>query len=498
MAREPTLKGWDAMPNSGNVRREVVLAICCMSILIVGLDVTILNVALPSIQHDFHASVSGAQWTIDAYTLVIACLLMLSGSTGDRLGRRRTFQLGLLIFTIGSGLCSIAPSLGALIAFRMVQAVGGSMLNPVAMSIVTNVYTEPKDRARAIGWWGGVAGISIAAGPLIGGLLVQAIDWRAIFWVNIPVGIAAMVLTQKFVPESKAPHPRRLDPVGQVLMILTLGLLVFGIIEAPNHGWGSTLILGCFAGALIGGALLVYFELRHPEPLIDLRFFRSPPFSGAAVVSICAFLSLGGFLFLNTLYLQDVRGYSPLHAGVALLPMAALMMIFSPLSGRVVGIRGPRLSLMLGGIATLAAGLISAIPAGEPNDVRLFLGYALLGTGLGWANAAITNTAVSGMPRDQAGVAAGVASTTRQLGSALGVAIIGSVIADHVTTVSAGSEFTSAARISWAIIAACGLAMVSVGALTTGEWGRRRAKANAARMEAAATRLEEDRAPALS
>jgi EmrB/QacA subfamily drug resistance transporter len=486
------------MPNSGNVRREIVLAICCMSILIVGLDVTILNVALPSIQHDFHASVSGAQWTIDAYTLVIACLLMLSGSTGDRLGRRRTFQLGLLIFTIGSGLCSIAPSLGALIAFRMVQAVGGSMLNPVAMSIVTNVYTEPKDRARAIGWWGGVAGISIAAGPLIGGLLVQAIDWRAIFWVNIPVGVAAMILTQKFVPESKAPHPRRLDPIGQVLMILTLGLLVFGIIEAPNNGWGSPLILGCFAGAAICGALLVHFEVRHPEPLIDLRFFRSPPFSGAAVVSICAFLSLGGFLFLNTLYLQDVRGYSPLHAGVALLPMAALMMVFSPLSGRLVGVRGPRLSLVVGGLATLAAGLISAIPTGEPNDVRLFLGYALLGIGLGWANAAITNTAVSGMPRDQAGVAAGVASTSRQLGSALGVAIIGSVIADHVTTVTAGSEFTSAARISWAIIAACGLAMVSVGALTTGEWGRRRAKANAARMEATAARLEEDRAPALS
>jgi EmrB/QacA subfamily drug resistance transporter len=480
------------------VRREVVLAICCMSILIVGLDVTILNVALPSIQHDFNASVSGAQWTIDAYTLVIACLLMLSGSTGDRLGRRRTFQLGLLIFTIGSGLCSIAPSLGALIAFRMIQAIGGSMLNPVAMSIVTNVYTEPKDRARAIGWWGGVAGISIAAGPLVGGLLVQAIDWRAVFWVNIPVGIAAMVLTQKFVPESKAPHPRRLDPVGQVLMILTLGLLVFGIIEAPNHGWGSSLIVGCLAGAAVCGALLAYFEVRHPEPLIDLRFFRSPPFSGAAIVSICAFVSLGGFLFLNTLYLQDVRGYSPLHAGVALLPMAALMMVISPISGRLVGIRGPRFSLVVGGIATLAAGLVSAIPAGEPGDVRLFLGYALLGTGLGWANAAITNTAVSGMPRDQAGVAAGVASTTRQLGSALGVAIIGSVIADHVTNVVAGPEFTSAARISWAIIAVCGLLMFAVGALTTGEWGRRRAKANAARMEAAAARPEEDRAPALS
>ncbi len=486
------------MSSRPEVRRELVLAICCMSILMVGLDVTILNVALPSIQHDFNASVSGAQWTIDAYTLVIACLLMLSGSTGDRLGRRRTFQIGLAAFTVGSGLCSIAPGLGWLIAFRMIQAVGGSMLNPVAMSIVTNVFTEPKERAKAIGWWGGVAGVSIAAGPLIGGLLVQAIDWRAIFWVNIPVGIAAIALTHKFVPESKAPHPRRLDPVGQVLMILTLGLLVFGIIEAPNHGWGSALILGCFAGALISGALLIFFEARHPEPLIDLRFFRSPPFSGAAVVSICAFLSLGGFLFLNTLYLQDVRGYSPLHAGVALLPMAALMMVFSPLSGRIVGSRGPRLSLTVGGTAVLLAGLISAIPSGEPNDVRLFIAYALIGTGLGWVNAAITNTAVAGMPREQAGVAAAVASTTRQLGSALGVAIIGSVIADHVTTVAAGSEFTSASRISWAIIAVAGLLMVSVGGLTTGEWGRRRAKANAARMEAAASPLEEDRAPALS
>jgi EmrB/QacA subfamily drug resistance transporter len=380
----------------------------------------------------------------------------------------------------------------------MIQAIGGSMLNPVAMSIVTNVFTEPRERARAIGWWGGVAGISIASGPLVGGLLVQAIDWRSVFWINVPVGIAAIVLTQKFVPESKAPHPRRIDPVGQVLMILTLGLLVFGIIEAPNHGWGSTLILGCFAGSLACAALLVYFESHHPEPLIDLRFFRSPPFSGAAVVSVCSFLALGGFLFLNTLFLQEVRGYSPLHAGVALLPAAGLMMVFAPISGRVIGHRGPRLSLMIGGAAMLAAGLVSALPSGEPNDLRLILGYALLGTGLGWVNAAITNTAVSGMPREQAGVAAGVASTTRQLGSALGVAIIGSVIADHVTHVVAGPAFTSAARVSWGIIALCGLIALSVGGLTTGAWGRRRAKANAARMEAAASPLEEDRAPALS
>jgi EmrB/QacA subfamily drug resistance transporter len=474
----------EAMSNLGGVRRGLVLAICCMSMLIVGLDVTILNVALPSIQKDFGASVSGAQWTIDAYTLVIACLLMLAGSTGDRLGRRRTFQGGLATFTLGSALCSIAPGLGALIAFRAIQAVGGSMLNPVAMSIVTNVFTEPRERARAIGWWGGVAGVSIAGGPLVGGLLVQAIDWRSVFWINIPVGIAAIFLTHKFVPESKAPHPRRLDPVGQVLMILMLGLLVFGIIEAPDHGWGSDLILACFAGAVAALLGLIIWESRHPEPLIDLRFFRSPPFSGAAVVSVCAFLSMGGFLFLNTLYLQEVRGYSPLHAGVALLPAAGLMMIFSPLSGRLIGHRGPRPSLIVGGTAMLAAGLVSAIPAGDPTDLRLLLGYALLGTGLGWVNAAITNTAVSGMPREQAGVAAAVASTTRQLGSALGVAIIGSVIADHVTNVTAGAAFTSAQRVSWAIIALCGLVALTVGGLTTGAWGRRRAKANAERIRA--------------
>jgi EmrB/QacA subfamily drug resistance transporter len=468
------------------LRPNLVLAICCLSILMVGLDVTILNVALPSIQQDFGASVSGAQWTIDAYTLVIACLLMLAGSTGDRLGRRRTFQVGLLSFTVGSLLCSLAPGLGWLIAFRMVQAVGGSMLNPVAMSIVTNVFTDPRERARAIGWWGGVAGVSIACGPLLGGLLVQAIDWRAVFWINIPVGLAAIALTARHVPESRAPHPRRLDPIGQLLLIATLGLLVFGIIEAPDHGWASGLILGCFAGSLAAAAALVTYELRRREPLVDLRFFRSPPLSGAAIVSVCAFVSLGGFLFLSTLYLQDVRGYSALHAGFALIPMAALMMLLSPLSGRLVGRAGPRPSLLLGGAAVLAAGLLSALPAGEPSDPRLFLTYLLIGAGLGLLNPAITNTAVAGMPREQAGVAAAIASTTRQLGSALGVAVIGTVIAEHVSQVGPGAAFTQAARISWGVIAICGLLVLVVGGLTTGAWGRRAAERNATRMLAGA------------
>jgi EmrB/QacA subfamily drug resistance transporter len=360
------------------------------------------------------------------------------------------------------------------------------MLNPVAMSIVTNVFTEPRERARAIGWWGGVAGVSIACGPLLGGLLVHTLGWRSVFWINVPVGLAAIVLTQRFVPESRAPHPRRLDPLGQVLMIATLGLLVFAIIEAPEHGWGSSLILACFAGSLAALVGFVAYELHHPEPLIDLRFFRSPPFSGAAVVSVCTFVSLGGFLFLSTLYLQDVRGYSALHAGVALIPMAAAMMLCGPLSGRVIGHRGPRLSLLVGGTCVLAAGLLSALPAGDPSDLRLFAAYLLLGAGTGWLNPAITNTAVAGMPREQAGVAAAVASTTRQLGSALGVAVIGSVIAEHVVTIGPGPGFTEAARISWAIIAVCGLLAVTVGGLTTGARGRRRAERNAELMQSAA------------
>jgi EmrB/QacA subfamily drug resistance transporter len=296
---------------------------------IVGLDATIVNVALPSIQRNLNASVSGLQWTIDAYTLVLASLLMLSGSTADRFGRRRIFQLGLGLFTLGSLLCSVAPGLEWLVVFRIVQAVGGSMLNPVALSIITNTITDRRERARALGIWGAVFGLSLALGPVLGGVLVSTIGWRAIFWINVPVGIAAIVLAQCFVPESRAPRARRFDPPGQALVITMLATLTYALIEGPHRGWGSALIVSLFAVSFAAAATLVVVESRRDQPLLDVRFFRSAPFSGATLIAVAAFAAFGGFLFLNSLYLQDVRGFTALHAGLLTLPMAGMIALFA-------------------------------------------------------------------------------------------------------------------------------------------------------------------------
>jgi EmrB/QacA subfamily drug resistance transporter len=446
-----------------------------MSILIVSLDITILNVALPSIQRQFHASIAGAQWTIDAYTLVLASLLLLAGSTADRIGRRRIFQTGLVVFTLGSLLCSLAPSLGWLVAFRMLQAIGGSMLNPVALSIISNTFTDAKERAKAIGAWSGVVGISIASGPIIGGTLVDGVGWRSVFWINIPIGIAAFILAKRYIPESKAPKARRLDPIGQLLIIGFLATLIYGIIEAPIKGWGAPLIIGCFIAAVACLIGTIFYELKRFEPLLELRFFRSAPFTGASLVAVSAFMALGGFLFLNTLYLQDVRGFSALKAGLFLLPMAGAMFVLGPLSGALVAKRGPRLSLAIGGTSLALAAILFALwGAHLPND-RLFLGYALIGVGLGMMNAAITNTAVSGMPRSQSGVAAATTSTTRQVGQTLGVAVIGTILATGATRIVAGAAFVHNARTSWWIIFGCGLVVLIVALTTTGKWAQKTA-----------------------
>ena len=449
-----------------------------MSLLIVGMDNTIVNVALPSIQRDFHASVSGLQWTVDAYLVVLASLLMLSGSMADRFGRRRTFQLGLVIFTLGSLLCSLAPGLIWLVVFRMIQAVGGSMLNPVAVSIIRNTFLDPKERAQALGAWGAVIGISLALGPVVGGILVHNVGWQSIFWVNIPVGVAAIALTARFVPESRADHPRRLDPIGQMLVIVFLASLTYSIIQGPEAGWGSAQIVVLFALAVVSFGSLVWYERRRFEPLIDVRFFRSTPFSGATLIAVSAFAAFSGFLFLNTLYLQDVRGLSPLDAGLYTLPMAAMAILASPISGALVGRRGPRIPLVLSGCALAIGSVMLTGLSPTTSFTSLIIAYLIFGFGFGLVNPPITQTAVSGMPAGQAGVAAAVASTSRQVGQSLGVAVVGvAATSGLVGSLSAG--LAQASHPGWWIITGCGLAVLVLGVVTTSARARRSAERTA-------------------
>jgi EmrB/QacA subfamily drug resistance transporter len=467
-------------------RQILIVAICCISVLMVGLDNTIVNVALPAIHHALHASLSGLQWTIDAYTVVIASLLMLAGSTADRIGRRRVFQIGLVVFAAGSLLCALAPSLGTLIGFRALQAVGGSMLNPVAMSIIRNTFEDPRKRAQAIGWWGGVAGLSFALGPIVGGALIAVASWRWVFLVNVPVALAALILMARYVPESRAPRPRRVDPVGEALVIAMLASLTYAIIEGHSAGWTSAEILSLFGVSLASAVGLVAYELRRPEPLIDIRFFGSAPFSGASVIAVCAFGAVSGTLFLDTLYLQDARGFSALRAGLYLLPLAAMGIVFSPISGRLVGSRGSRPSLLIAGLMLTTSAVMFTTIAAHTAALYILAANLVFGIGFGFVNPPITKTAVSGMPGEQAGVAAAVASTSRQVGNTLGVAIVGAAVSGGLAATSIGPGFAHASHVGWWIVAGFGFAVLAVGILSTSSWAMRTARASAERLKSRA------------
>ncbi|MEU0502174.1 MFS transporter [Nocardia sp. NPDC005998] len=399
-------------------RKVLVLATCCSSLLIVSMDSTIVNVAVPAIRADLDAPLTRLQWIIDIYTLTLASLLMLAGATADRFGRRRVFRIGLSVFALGSLACSLAPTIETLIGARFLQAVGGSMLNPVAMSIITQVFTGRVERARAVGIWGAVVGISMALGPMVGGVLIDSLGWQSVFWINLPICALTLVLTTLFVPESKSAAVRGLDPIGQLLAIAFLLTLVFGLIEQ---------LPVVFAVSAAAFAAFLWQESRRADPFIDLRFFRSVPFASATVTAIFAFAALGAFLFTCSLYLQGVRGYSAVHTGLLYLAMAVATLIFSPLSGRLVGRYGTKPSLLAAGTAmTIAAVLLTRLDATTPIW-QLVSVFAIFGIGFGMVNAPITTSAVSGMPQDRAGAAAAVASTSRQVGVSIGVALCGAL-----------------------------------------------------------------------
>jgi MFS family permease len=346
------------------------------------------------------------------------------------------------------------------------------MLVPVSLSIVRNTFTDARELARALGIWSGIFGLAAACGPVVGGVLVSEVGWRSVFWVNVPIGVAMILAARRYVPESRAPRPRRLDVPGQLLMIIFLGTLTYAVIQGPDYGWGSARILTLFAVSAAALAAFIAVERRRAEPLLELRFFRSLPFCGASVIAVLSFIVLAGFLFVITLYLQQVRGYSALGAGLALLPATVVMALAAPVAGALTGSRGPRIPLAASGAAIAAGGaaLLGLSPA--TSYPWLALAMAVLGAGLGLVNPPITNTGVSGMPPSQAGVASAVISVTRQFGSVLGVAIMGAMLTASLHAgLAAGSPrpqaLSAATHGPWLLTVACGLLVAAVGLVTT-------------------------------
>lgn len=435
--------------------RWALLAVCCLSMFLVGLDTTVVNVGLPAIGRGLGADVRSLEWTVDAYTIVLAGLLISSGALADRFGRRRVFRSGLAVFGAASLVCALAPSVGWLVAARAVQGVGASMLSPVALAIVVNAMPDPRERARAIGVWAAVFGLSMAVGPVTGGALLAGAGWRSLFWVNVPVVLLALLLSAVFVPESRGARARRPDLPGQALLAVVVAAGVGVLIEGPRIGWTSPAALAGYLLVALAGALFVRVEARRPEPLMDLRLFRSPQFGGAVLGAVAVFVALNVTLLLNTLYLQHARGFTPLAAGTATLPMAVGATLCAPWSGRLVGRIGPRLPLALAGLSILAGGLCLAALDGRTGLALLLTAYLLIGVGFGFANAPITNTAVGGLPPARAGVAGAITSTARQIGAALGIAVAGALVAH-----TAPAGLAHASRPGWFLVAGCGLLLL--------------------------------------
>jgi EmrB/QacA subfamily drug resistance transporter len=465
-ALKSPLRGRSTRQPVAGVRRAAVVGVCCLTVFIIAIDTTVVNLALPLIGRGLHAPVSGLQWTIAAYSVTTASLMLTSGAIGDRFGRRAVMQAGLAVFIVASAGCSLAPGVGLLIACRALQGAGGSALTPMAMGVITATVPDPAARARAMGIWSGTFGAGMAVGPVLGGILADAWGWRSVFWINIPVGVIAMVLAGLLIPASHPARQRRADPVGQALVITFLACLVYGIIEGQPAGWGSPLIVATFAVSAAAMALLARWEQRHPEPLISLRAFRSVPFSGALAITLCAFTALGGFLFLTSLYLQDVHGLTAWQAGLRLVPVAAATAAAGPFAGRVMARHGVRAPLTAAGAALTGSCLMLALAPGEASAAFLTGAYAAFGVGYGAVNTVIADAAVAGMPRAQAGVAGGMTSAVRQAGHALGPSLAGTILVSSLHG-PLRDGFAAASRPAWLTLTACAAAVLVLGVVTT-------------------------------
>ena len=410
-------------------RRWWVLGVVGLSVLLVMIDNTIVNVALPTLARELEASTSELQWVVDGYTLVFAGLLLVGGNLADRWGRRRTLETGLVVFALASIAASLADSTAQLVAARAVMAVGAAFIYPATLAIISNVFTEPRERATAIGVWAGLSGVAVAVGPVTGGLLLDNFAWGSIFLISVPLAAVAFIAGRREIPESADPDAGRFDLVGAALSIAAISVLVWTIIEAPNNGWTSTTTVlgGALAVGLFAGFVVV--EIRRRSPILDVRLFTNARFSAASGAIAMAFGALFGFIFVITQYFQAVRGYDTLTAGLATLPFAVVIGAMSPVAIVVMKRIGTKL-VVAGGLALMSAGFLVA--AGTAVDAAywgpIVTAMSLMAAGLAFTTGPATEAIMGALSRAQAGAGSAVNDTAREVGGTLGVAVIGSVL----------------------------------------------------------------------
>jgi EmrB/QacA subfamily drug resistance transporter len=446
------------MSTTHRTSQMITLLVTCLGLFMVFLDGSIVNVALPTIQADLHANLSDLQWVVDAYTLPFAALMLTAGTLGDRFGRKRLFLAGLVLFLLGSLLCGVAPTLGWLLFGRAVQGTGAAALSPGSLAVLVAAFPEQRQRAQAIGLWAGISGVGLAAGPLVGGVLIQLSSWPAIFFVNLPVGIATLALGWPLLSESRNPNAQRIDLPGLVLVTGTLVCLILALIESSSQGWTSPLILGLFSGAVVCLAAFLLVEARVREPMLPLGLFRNRVFSVANVAGLLVGFAMLGTLFFITQFLQSVQGYTPLEAGLRSLPTTAGIFVVSPLAGMLTARLGPRLPIVLGALlAALALFLLLSI---EPDTsyATLWWKFGLFGIGLGLMLSPLTAAVLSGTPPQLAGLGSSVNNTSRQVGFSLGVAVLGTFVVQQFTS-NIASQLTQAG-----VPASLGATIASAGA----------------------------------